>query len=247
MASIHQPFSMVSKMTEQTKKQNNKKYKYTKQIIKLAIDNGFKHPEIAKKAGLSEKSIAQVSRWKNGEALATERQMQFFINEFEHSLKRKMEHLFYSETETPNELAYYKIQGEILLSHTLYYRHNTGKKIQKVGIYRFVIINSDNKFHLLFQKRAGLNENAGIIKYALSSATFSNNEHANWYLKETYKDLTAQELTHQIDLIFDEFEKIEYLRSDMAKIMNNDGRPLKFIVRQLLLKHGYCSDDIIDL
>lgn len=244
MASIHQPFSMVSKMTEQ-KEKSQKKYRYTKQLIRLAIENGYTNKDIAKKAGFS--SEGQVSKWRNGKAQATERQVQFFINEFEHLLKRKMEHLFYSETETPNELAYYKIQGEILLSHTLYYRHNIGKKIQKIGIYRFVIINSDNKFHLLFQKRAGLNENAGIIKYALSSATFSNNEHANWYLKETYKDLTAQELTHQIHFIFDEFEKIEYLCSDMEKIMNNDGRPLKFIVRQLLLKHGYCSDDIIDL
>lgn len=85
------------------------------------------------------------------------------------------------------------------------------------------------------------------MKYALYPATFSNNEHANWYLKQTYKDLTAQELIHQIHLILDEFEKIEYLHSDMIKIMSNDGRPLKFIVRQLLLKHGYCSDDIIDL
>lgn len=233
-------------MTEQ-KEKNSKKYPFTKQLIRLAIENGYTNQRIAVEAGFKPTSTAVVSRWRNGKALATERQMQFFINEFEHLLKRKMEHLFYGETETPNELAYYKIQGEILLSHTLYYRHNTGKKIQKVGIYRFVIINSDNKFHLLYQKRAGLNENAGTIKYALSSATFSNNEHANWYLKETYKDLTAQELTHQIDLIFDKFEKIEYLRPDMVKIMNDDGRPLKFIVRQLLLKHGYYSDDIIDL
>jgi transcriptional regulator with XRE-family HTH domain len=235
---------MVSKMTEQTKKQNNKKYKYTKQIIKLAIDNGFKHPEIAKKAGLSEKSIAQVSRWKNGEALATERQMQFFINEFEHSLKRKMEHLFYSETETQHEFTYHKIKGEILLTHTLYYRRDIGKSNKKSGIYRYIIINSDNVFHLLKQKKVGLNIDGSNYREISDKPQFCSNEQANWYLVETYKHLSPQDLVDSIDSIVATYCNS---KSYLCNIIYKEALPLKFIVRQFLLKNGHALNDIVDL
>ena len=73
-----------------------KKYKYTKQLLKIAIEAGqYRNQDIALKAGLSNKSVAQVSGWRNGRKKATERQMAYFIKEYEHLLKRKLEYLFY--------------------------------------------------------------------------------------------------------------------------------------------------------
>ena len=77
-------------------KQNSKKYQYTKQILKIAKEHRYTNEDIAVKAGLSKKSVAQVTRWLHGEALATERQMGHFIKEFGHLVKRRTEHLFYS-------------------------------------------------------------------------------------------------------------------------------------------------------
>ena len=76
---------------------HEKKYKYTRQLLKIAQDHSdYKQIHIAKKAGLSPKSISLVSKWISGKALATELQMGYFIKHYEHFLKRKMEHLFYS-------------------------------------------------------------------------------------------------------------------------------------------------------
>ena len=47
----------------------DKEYKYTKKLLKVAIEeNGYRNKDIAVKAGLSEKSVAQVSKWRNGRA-----------------------------------------------------------------------------------------------------------------------------------------------------------------------------------
>lgn len=76
---------------------HGKKYKHTRQLLKIAKEHGnYTHQQIADKAGLKGKSTSLVSRWTTGKALATERQMGYFIKHYEHFLKRKMEHLFYS-------------------------------------------------------------------------------------------------------------------------------------------------------
>lgn len=78
------------------KEKKSPKYKYTKQILKLAHQDGMGYSDIAVKAGLSANSKSLVNTWIKGSKLATERQMQFFINAYGASLKRKMEHLFYN-------------------------------------------------------------------------------------------------------------------------------------------------------
>ena len=73
--------------------------------------------DIAKKAGLSPSSIAQVSRWRNGESLATERQMGFFIKEFGDLLRRKSEHLL---TIIKDDTQHYiKLTGDLVLKHVV--------------------------------------------------------------------------------------------------------------------------------
>jgi len=79
--------------------ETGKEYKYTKQLLKIAIENGgYRNKDIAEKAGLSGKSVARASAWRNGRKNATERQMAYFIKEYEHLLRRKssmiLNHLF---------------------------------------------------------------------------------------------------------------------------------------------------------
>lgn len=240
--SIHQPFSMVSKTMTEQKEKSQKKYRYTKQLIRLAIENGYTNKDIAKKAGFS--SEGQVSKWRNGKALATERQVQFFINEFGHLLKRKMEHLFYSQTENPYEFIYHKIEGEILLTHTLNYRDSRSKPIGKVGVCKFAILNLGSVFHLLEQKKVGLDDDGSNVDKLLKNKKISNNEQANWYLVKTHKNLSPQELVDTIDSIVNTFCHSE---NKLARNIRNDALYLKYIIRQFLLKNGYAINDIVDL
>ncbi|ADZ91121.1 hypothetical protein [Marinomonas mediterranea] len=98
-----------------------KKYKHTQKLLKIAIsEGGYTNVEIARKAGLKESSGSLVSRWRNGKALATERQMQYFINEYGGQLKRRNTHLFYglslNEDKSGIMFKYTKLEGEELFS-----------------------------------------------------------------------------------------------------------------------------------
>lgn len=233
---------MISKTMTEQKEKPQKKYRNTKQLIRLAIENGYTNKDIADKAGFS--SEGQVSKWRNGKALATERQVQFFINEFEHLLKRKMEHLFYSESENQHEFTYHKIEGEIVLTHTLNYRRYNPQPMQKTGLFRIIIVNSGNKFHLIKQKKVGLNNDGSNFRDLLNKKNAHSVQEANWLLVETIKNLEPQQLIDKIDSIESTYRNSEEY---IDKLVHHDTIPLKFIVRQLLLKRGYCSNDIIDL
>lgn len=109
------------------KKKNNR---YTKQLVRIAIEQGYTNKEIAKSARISDKSTALVSKWRNGKALANEHQMKNLLKEFGHLLKRKMEHLFYTieEKDAVPDLKFLKLNGDIILKHRVC-RTNVLKKI----------------------------------------------------------------------------------------------------------------------
>ena len=244
--SIHQPFSMVSKTMTEQKENTKKTYRYTKQLIKLAIENGYTNHDIAEKAGLSPKSTALVSRWRNGKALATDRQMNYFIKEFEHLLKRKMEHLFYELEEfekdgnTLNKVNYFKISGEIILKHHL--RSHGYKK--NITYYRIIIIkNSDNVFYVLHQKRNfqfSLYSNDRQTEQKIPLKLSHPSETASWITLSRNKLTNYEQVIDSID----NFSHIGLVNNHLDDIGKSDLMTLPFILRENLLKLGYSHKDI---
>jgi transcriptional regulator with XRE-family HTH domain len=227
-----------------TEKQVDRKYKYTKQLVRLAIDHGMTNKEIAKKAGLSDKSVAQVTRWRNGDSLATERQMRFFINEFGDLLKRKMEHLFYGPCQNGGEgLKYYKLDGEIILKYSARKQVLIHRRKANVALLRLVILKQDNQYHLVYQARIGLSEHGFHDAGVLESLAHSENEEANWKSLKYFSQLDGSELIELVDKVAEHLA----CRENVAKtVFNHDAMTLKFIIRQALLKQGIMSNDIID-
>ncbi|WP_220745731.1 hypothetical protein, partial [Shewanella colwelliana] len=164
-----------------TEKQVDRKYKYTKQLVRMAIEHGMTNKEIAKKAGLSDKSVAQVTRWRKGDSLATERQMRFFINEFGDLLKRKMEHLFCYKDD--GVIKYFKLLGDIVLRYAYKEEVRVERKSIRVGLLRFIIIKHEHNYTLLKQYRKGLdlnNPNHSITSSNIHMLGHSSSEGANW-------------------------------------------------------------------
>lgn len=239
---LHQHRFKAKVMTEQ---QVDRKYKYTKQLVRIAIEHGMTNKEIAKKAGLSDKSVAQVTRWRKGDSLATVRQMQFFINEFGDVLKRKMEHLFYCKE--GGVINYFKLSGDIILRHVYKQQLVLNRKQINVGILRIVIIKHGEKFTLLEQYRMGLEERDRGRNFSASELrklVQSSSEGANWVCYKAAKFLNAQEIIKATDSYAESF-------LDASNFMGineqSNHSEIMFLVRDQMMKNGYVAEGIFDL
>ena len=241
VASSHQRSFYVSVMED---KQNKQTYRYTKQLVRIALDQGYTPAEILVKAGLSENSTAQFSRWRNGKALAKVRQLQYFINQYEHLLKRKIEHLFYSISD--NALSFRKLHGEVVLKHVV--RHQpaqVGKRVVPVALLRMILLKEGNKYHLVHQVRAGLTEDGNFNPARnLNELIHSSNEDANWSSYKYQTELSAEEALESADDFIHQLISGENVAKTMFK---NEGIALSFIIRQALLKQGHQCKYIVDL
>jgi len=181
----------------------DKEYKYTKKLLKVAIEeNGYRNKDIAVKAGLKEKSVALPSKWRNGKANATERQMLYFINSYEYLLKPQIEHLFYTYTDPldPNcypKPSYKKLTGEVIFKHQLSIPVDR-KNSQSIS--RVIVTAHNNQFYIVEQIRAGLLTPEGARPSGkLDGMVRSSNEEANWVVSANIKEgLNLDELIQGI-------------------------------------------------
>jgi DNA-binding XRE family transcriptional regulator len=228
-----------------TEKQVDRKYKYTKQLVRMAIEHGMTNKEIAKKAGLSDKSVAQVTRWRKGDSLATVRQMQFFINEFGDLLKRKIEHLFCFKDD--GVIKHFKLSGDIILRHVYKEKVRIDRKDLNVGILRFVIIKHSEKFTLLSQYRMGLEERDRGHRLSgsdIGKLVQSSSEGANWVCYKADKFLNAKEIVEATD----SYAKSFLDGSNYMSIKEHSNHSeIMFLVREQMMKNGFIAEDIFDL
>ncbi|MCG0014578.1 hypothetical protein [Vibrio parahaemolyticus] len=191
----------------------DKKYKLTRQLLKLAIEvGGYRNEDIAVKAGLSGKSVAQVSAWRNGRTNVTEWQMAYFIKEYGHLLKRKMEHLYYTVLikEGEEKLTFVKISGELVFKHQI--KIIKGNRCldnsKDLNVLRVLVLRDGNKFNLLYQYRAGLlNLTEEVVdgqkvcsanRITPEKIVHSDNEDSNWYGYDIKREQGLDELVQLI-------------------------------------------------
>lgn len=227
----------------------DKEYKYTKKLLKVAIEeNGYRNKDIAVKAGLSEKSVALVSKWRNGKANATERQMAYFINNYEYLLKPKIEHLFYTYADTlePNcypKPSYKKLTGEVIFKHQLSIPVD---RKSSFSIIRVIVISHNNQFFIVEQIRAGLLSIEGArFSGKLDGMVRSSNEEANWVVSANIKE--ALSLDELIQGITEYCKKLRVgepniERRSIQKFPHQDINALEYSFYQKLMKLNLHSD-----
>jgi len=222
--------------------QDNKKCRDTKRLIKIAIENGMTNQEIAAKAGLSKKSVAQVSRWRNGEALAFERQMRFFIKEFGDQLRRKSEHLLCVEKEGKHQ--FIKLTGELVLKHTARAPVSMGRKQAHVAIHRFLIFQKNTHFYVVSQTRKGFEPGYTIDQQRRYTIDHCDNEDANWLSSGISKLLNQDEIIDITDSIAIELAEGRLIPNHNFEFL---GQELRYCLRRYLMKEGYALSDVIDI
>ncbi len=169
----------------------DKKYKYTRQLLKLAVEHtGYTHEEIAVKSRLSRKSISLVSKWRTGKALATEVQMAYFIKEYGHLLKRKMEHLFWGYEKKNVFLIF---SGEEIFKHQIRIFSKKGKSEGTISVLRLVILRDEDVFHVISQIRGGLTQTQ-LRERRFPNVYHSDNEDGNWLSYKCRKSIDLHEM-----------------------------------------------------
>jgi len=91
-----------------------RKYKHTRELIKIALDDCMTQEEIAKVCRVTQ---PQVSKWKNGQSRATEQQLAELLKRYSHRLQRATKR-FYLRSED-SSLSMAVVEGPIVFRYVL--------------------------------------------------------------------------------------------------------------------------------
>jgi len=101
--------------TDKTKKRaDKKKFRLTRQLVKLALNDGWTQKSIAE-ACRTQQSI--VSAWARGEKQGTEVQLTPLLEIYGNKLRRKSFQVYYSFDK--DGYKFYKVEGKIIFSCTM--------------------------------------------------------------------------------------------------------------------------------
>lgn len=206
--------------TTMDKAKSKKKFRKTKALIKIALENGWTQNQIAKKCR-THQSI--VSDWANGQKYATIQQIKPLLEAFGNQLERKTSKVYYSFSEKDG-YKYFKIEGPIIFAHTLRSLVQIDKIKKIIPELRILIHDQNNSFILIFQTR--------VFK---SEYNFIENEKANWN-SQINEHNSIEELISRVEAF-------------STKISNNykqDSIALPYLIRESLSQHGYKVEDIVE-
>ncbi len=218
--------------------EENKKYRYTKQLINLALRDGWTQKDIAD-ACRTQQSV--VSSWKNGSSLAKASQLQKLMEIYGPKLRRrtfKVYHDLLQDDQGGYHIQMIKVEGEVMLSFP--YRNKEfcvkchalasdgacscrcGSKIRKVLPTRRLLLHSMGKgeFCLVSQHRLIKDE------YQMQFPE------TNIFASRVVGRYEARALLDHID----DMHKQDSNSDEMNQIEN---LMLQMLARKALLEHGY--------
>ncbi|HFB3674153.1 TPA: hypothetical protein WNR78_001983, partial [Neisseria gonorrhoeae] len=128
---------MENKQTEKTETQSEKTkkkpFKQTRELVRLALNNGWTQTEIAKTCR-TQQSV--VSAWSKGEKLGTEQQLKPLLDLFGYKLRRNTFKLYWRKNAETSKIEFIKVEGKIIFS-LLIGKNNGYNKF--VPAYKFII------------------------------------------------------------------------------------------------------------
>lgn len=224
--------------------EEKKKYRYTKQLINMALRDGWTQKSIAD-ACRTQQSV--VSSWKNGSALAKESQLQKLMELYGPKLRRrtfKVYHDLLPESQRGYRIQMIRVEGEVMLSfpyrnrefctkcHALVsdgtYSCRCRSKIQKVLPTRRLLVHSMGKgeFCLVSQRR--LIKDECMMQFPES----------NIFASRVVDRYDAKGLLGHIDDMHNQEGR------DADEMDRTENIMLQMLARKALLDHGYPVEGI---
>lgn len=223
--------------------EEKKKYRYTKQLINMALRDGWTQKDIAD-ACRTQQSV--VSSWKNGSTLAKESQLQKLMEIYGPKLRRrtfKVYHDLLQDSQGGYRIQMIKVEGEVMLSFPFRNKEfcakchalasddtcscRCGSKIRKVLPTRRLLVHSMGKgeFSLVNQRRLIKDE------YQMQFPE------TNIFASRVVGRYDAKGLLGHIDDMHNQ-------DSDADEMNRTENLMLQMLARKALLEHGYPIEGI---
>lgn len=213
-------------MEATSNKKKKRKFKQTKQLVRLAIHDGWSQADIAKKCRTYQ---SVVSEWKKGSKQGTEQQLKPLLEQYGHKLKRNSFKVYWNIDTESKAKKFYKVEGKVILNQAFYDARRVSHKLEKKIPQHKITIHhqGNNKFIVVYQSRLTFRNSNAELESTVEDAIWGA------IVSEQYE---LAELLVVID---------NYAEKTLAEYPS-DANTLPFILRQSLLNHGFHIDGIVE-
>lgn len=210
---------------EKGKNARKKPFKWTKELVRLALNDGWTQQDIAEKCR-TQQSI--VSAWKKGAKKASEAQLIELLKIYGHKLRRSSFKVYWNIDSETQAKRFFKVEGRVILSHALYdpRRDKHGKLVKKVPTLKLVVHHQGaDQFRAVIQNRLTFRNTNEEIECSIEDAFWAS----------TISDpMTSAALINYVD----------QFAIDRLPELPSDAHTLPFIIRQAMLYHGFPVEDV---
>lgn len=259
------------KENNSTEKVKKKPFKQTRELIKLALNNGYTQTKIAK---LCRTQQSIVSAWSKGEKLGAEQQLKPLLDLFGHKLRRNSFKLYWFKDPETAEIQFMRVEGQVIFNLVIGNNDNYKTFIPK---HKLIIHyqGGDNVF-LIFQNKCKHYDDKNLDSVTWESMFFDKKniidvvvffdnlnqvyiklDKLRNYLREhnvydvssldeegkEWYDNTVKTILHESNLNIQEYLN---LWENLIKNFPHYVESLPFLIRQALLNHGLQVKNIIE-
>ena len=203
------------------KNARKKGFKLTRQLIRMAINDGWTQKDIADTCR-SHQSI--ISAWYKGQKLATEQQVRPLLEIYGHKIRRNSFRVYWNINPETREKSFYRVEGKVVFAEHFYdaRRESSGKLTKKIPMHRLVVHHQGNsQFRVVMQSRLYFHHSSQELESTTSDAIWGAQIHP--------------ELSTTDDLI----KWVDQYASETLREFPTDANTLPFLIRQSLLQHGF--------
>ena len=155
------------------KNAKKKPFKLTRQLIRIAINNGWTQSEIAEKCR-TQQSI--VSAWSRGVKYATEAQLMPLLDLFGHKLRRNTFRVYWALDATTQVKSFFRVEGKVVFTEVLFqlqeFSEREGQKrpVMKLTVHH----QGSDSFRAVVQSRVELDSSSRLSANGAEDAAWSS-------------------------------------------------------------------------
>lgn len=212
---------------DKSKNSKKKPFKWTRELIRLALNDGWTQQEIAEKCR-TQQSI--VSAWNKGSKQGTEQQLLPLLNIYGNKIRRNSFKVYWSLNTETMEKTFYRVEGKVILSQAFYdpRRDQRGKLVKKVPELKLVVHHQGaDQFRVVSQSRLTFRHTNEELDHSVEDAVWNSH---------VLEPLTTMQLIDFID---------HYSNEKLSRYPS-DANTLQFLIRQSLLNHGFPVSGIVE-